>query len=53
VKLTEAVLVVVLIVLPVIEIRDELLGSAYSKTMLSYFLAHHYTALLSSQFLYA
>jgi len=41
VKLTEAVLVVGLIVLSVIEMRDELDGLAYSKTMLSYFLAHH------------
>ncbi len=53
VKLTNAVLLIGLIALAVISIRDELAGLAYSKTMLSLFLAHHCTALLSSQFLYA
>ena len=53
VKLTVAVLFAGLIKLAVISIRDELAGLAYSKTMLSLFLAHHWTALLSSQFLYA
>jgi hypothetical protein len=53
VKLTVAVLFAGLIKLAVMSIRDELAGLAYSKTMLSLFLAHHWTALLSSQFLYA
>jgi hypothetical protein len=53
VKLTVAVLLAGLIELAVMSIRDELAGLAYSKTMLSLFLAHHWTALLSSQFLYA
>jgi hypothetical protein len=53
VKLTVAVLFAGLIKLAVMSIRDELAGLAYSKTMLSLFLAHHCTALLSSQFLYA
>lgn len=53
VKLTVAVLLAGLIELAVISIRDELAGLAYSKTMLSLFLAHHWTALFSSQFLYA